>query len=87
LEINTTLPFIAIRHDLDGTAYKRTEGEYIVNPLPIEITDVRIDLGGFMSDDAGVIESNPNQHQVQVVYPAQAERYTLFRHLMSTMSS
>jgi hypothetical protein len=78
LGINTTLPVIAIRRDLDGSPYDPPKGEYLVNPLPIEIADVGIDLKGFLpDDDGGVIESNPNQKQIERILPGQAQRYAL----------
>jgi hypothetical protein len=73
----TSLPFIAIRSDFDGDRIEKTEGEYVVNPLPVDITDVTIRTGGFYSDDDGVVEGKAPVDTLKVVKALSAERFTL----------
>jgi hypothetical protein len=72
----TSLPFIAIRSDLAGGPLEKTEGEYVINPLPVAITDVTVRIGGFFSDDDGVVEANPKVYALETVNAYSAERFT-----------
>jgi len=76
--VNTDLPFIAIRQDVEGSDYAPTMGEYLCNPLAEDMSDVDVSIGGFYSaEGVGVIESLPNQKPRFAVPAGAAIRFTL----------
>ena len=57
-QFDTTQPFIAIVLDeVDGSYFTPTHGVYFVNPLESPLTNVYERVGGFFSDDDGVIRA------------------------------
>jgi hypothetical protein len=62
-KFDTSRPFIAIvPGEEEGGYFERTHGVYLVNPLDEPLTNVYEHIGGFFSDDGGVIEATPKTH-------------------------
>ncbi len=77
-EVDLSQPFLAIRKDVEGSAFDQTMGEYICNPLSQDLLDVEVSLGGFFSDaELGVLESKDKTFPLSVVPAGQAARFTI----------
>jgi len=76
-EIDVTVPFIAIREDVKGTEFEPTMGEYLCNPLAVDLLDAEVTTGGFFSDESGVIEGGGEPKPSFVVPAGKAVRFTL----------
>jgi hypothetical protein len=62
-KFDTTQPFIAIvLNEVEGSYFTPTHGVYLVNPLERPLANVYERVGGFFSDDDGVIEAQPKTH-------------------------
>ena len=58
-KFDTSRPFVAIVPDeQDGGYFEATNGVYLVNPLNEPLTNAFERVGGFFSDDDGVIEAD-----------------------------
>lgn len=76
-EVDTSRPFIAVRHDAEGDVFTPTLGEYLVNPLAAPLLDVSVSMSGFFSDDDGVAVSVPNVDRFSEIAPGGFVRFAL----------
>lgn len=77
-EIDITRPFIAIRGDLGGDNFTKNMGEYLCNPLDVDLLDVEFSTGGFFSDDSlGVVEASETLKQATRVRAGTGTRFML----------
>ena len=78
VKIDLTLPFIAIRCDVEGDDFTPTMGEYLCNPLTEDLLDAEVSIGGFYSDpDLGVISSEPKSPDRYTVPAGKYVRFAL----------
>lgn len=72
-KFDTTRPFMAIIPDeVEGSQFTPTHGVYLVNPLDAPLSNVLERIGGFFSDDDGVIEAQPNVERFPDIAPRSA---------------
>ena len=77
-EILITQPFIAIRRDLGGDNFTKNMGEYLCNPLDVDLLDVEFSTGGFFSDDfLGVVEARETGKRATRVRAGTGARFML----------
>lgn len=66
---DTTKPFIAIVPLKRSGYFNPTHSVYLINPLDEPLTNVYEELGGWFSDEDGVIHSEPNRKGPYTVKP------------------
>jgi hypothetical protein len=53
--VDTGVPFLAVRREVDGGYFRPTNAVYLVNPLSVALCNVKVSTGGHYSDvDLGV---------------------------------
>lgn len=78
-EIVITQPFIAIRRDLGGDNFTKNMGEYLCNPLDVDLLDVEFSTGGFffLDDFLGVVEARETGKRATRVRAGTGARFML----------